>query len=109
MKFSAAPYLIALSLSATVGAAMEMDACGVTHNAGAGGNQFSMSWVDVPSQSSTTVCGHFNDQLRSRLSDAGMKIRGSITCATDGQSQTMITQLTLDKQSCVSQAALIIN
>lgn len=86
--------------------AMLMSECSISHNSGDGGNQFLMHWQQVPSESQSTICGHFNEDLGTLVWFAGTDIKGSVSCSTSGSD--MVTTLTLDKQSCESQANLIV-
>lgn len=104
--FSTSNVAAAALLSASfVTADLDLTGCSVSHNSGNGGNQFTMSWDGTPSQSQSTICGHFSDQVQALISANGMQLKGSVSCSTSGSS--IVTQLTINKQSCVAEADVI--
>lgn len=104
--FSTSNVAAAALLSASLAAAdLDLTACSVSHNSGNGGNQFTMTWDGTPSQSQSTICGHFSDQVQAFILANGMQLKGSVSCSTSGS--TISTQLTINKQSCIAEADVI--
>jgi hypothetical protein len=95
----------ALLLASFAAAELDLTGCSVSHNSGNGGNQFTMSWDGTPSQSQSTVCGHFADEVGALIPANGMELKGSVSCSTSGSS--IVTQLTINKQSCIEEADVI--
>ena len=106
MKFSSTSVTIVAALSSSA-AAMQMSGCTISHNSGDGGNQFTVYWNGVPSQSQSTICGHFSNDLYSKAAGSGVQVKGSVACATRA-GNNMDTILTLNKQSCQTQANVIV-
>lgn len=107
MKFFATT-ITTLAASGLVLADLSSVSCGVSHNSGNGGNQFSITWTGLPGDAEPTICGTFAKQVSSDASGANVQLKGGVTCRTDGAGQPgMFTQLTLNKQSCQVQLALI--
>lgn len=108
MKTSLTPVAvggIVATFATFTSASMHLTGCSVSHNSGNGGNQFSMSWDAVPSQSRSSLCGSFANRLRNFAQGSGMQVKGDIECSTNGAS--MFTRVTLNKHSCLEEADII--
>jgi len=65
-----------------------------------------MNWDGVPEGSSSSICGSFADEISGQILANSMTMIGDTSCSTDGSD--MSTQVTINKQSCTSQASAIV-
>ncbi|KZM27283.1 uncharacterized protein EKO05_0005565 [Ascochyta rabiei] len=106
MKATTTVFGLALALSGSAQADMVMSGCAIQHKAGNGGNAFTIFWSGVPAASTSTICGHFDEDLTGITTSQKIQKLGD-KCSTDNAGG-MSTVVTLNKQSCLTQANAII-
>ncbi|KAI5468006.1 hypothetical protein BGZ63DRAFT_419656 [Mariannaea sp. PMI_226] len=102
---SASSFTLLASLATSVVAQAEGVYCKVSHESN--GNTFKIGIFDVPSISTSTICGHFNDQLTSDSGRNNVNIANSLQCETPTSSY-MDFSVTLDKQPPQAQLEVIV-
>ncbi|KAK0119410.1 hypothetical protein ONS95_010862 [Cadophora gregata] len=103
--------LAAFSFAIPAVTAMNSNGCNVQHFSGNGGNEFTIYWENVPSQSMSSICDALDKKVRQQASDyaiqaISVKDGYTIDCATFG-TNNMWTKIRLNKQSCGRQEEFI--
>jgi hypothetical protein len=106
MRITATGFGMAMALARFAQADMAMSGCSIQHKSGNGGNAFTIFWSGIPAASTSTICGHFDKDLGGIASSQGIQKLGD-DCQTDSTGG-MSTVVTLNKQSCQTQANAII-
>jgi hypothetical protein len=108
MKFSTTAFAGLVAFITTVSADVSSTSCQVSHNSGNGGNQFSIDWIGLPSQAMDNICDSFTNDVITGVGNNGMQLKGSVLCETNiAGSGTIFTQLTINKQPCANELAVI--
>ncbi|TAQ88586.1 hypothetical protein B7494_g3095 [Chlorociboria aeruginascens] len=108
MQFTIPALALLVTVITGTSATLSGTSCSVSHNAGNGGNQFSITWTGVPPSSEPSICGEFSDEISSIADDREIEQKGSVSCRTDGEDQPNVyTTLTLNKSSCTAQLEAI--